>query len=173
MSWWYAAMNNFIIFFSHPSRLAVYHQQSPSPAMAKMGGALRSLLLSDSNGCLKDRKVSGKLIRKCAPGIELVDWLVNLSPVVHTRIQATGMWQALLEEGVISHGNCNIQFAPISLACPFTTQSIHSLINLLSHAFVSSCPWTAVQRQSFPLSISFGRGGKWGGNADIWWREQC
>lgn len=73
--------------------------------MAKMGGALRSLLLSDSTGCLKDRKVSGKLIRKCAPGIELVDWLVNLSPVVHTRIQATGMWQALLEEGVISHGN--------------------------------------------------------------------
>lgn len=77
--------------------------ESPSPAMAKMGWALRSLLLSDGNGCLKDRKVSGKLIRKCAPGIELVDWLVNLSPVVHTRIQATGMWQALLEEGVISH----------------------------------------------------------------------
>lgn len=73
--------------------------------MSKMGWALRSLLLADTNGCLRDRKVSGKLIRKCAPGIEMVDWLVNLSPVVHTRIQATGMWQALLEEGVISHGN--------------------------------------------------------------------
>ncbi|KAG5678868.1 hypothetical protein PVAND_008499 [Polypedilum vanderplanki] len=77
--------------------------ESPSPAMTKMGWALRALLLSDSNGCLKDRKVSGRLIRKCAPGSELVDWLMNLSPVVHTRIQATGMWQALLEEGVISH----------------------------------------------------------------------
>lgn len=74
--------------------------------MAKMGWALRSLLLADTNGCLKDRKVSGKMIRKCAPGIELVDWLLNLSPVVHTRVQATGMWQALLEEGVISHGRC-------------------------------------------------------------------
>ena len=62
-------------------------------------------MLSDSNGCLKDRKVSGRLIRKCAPGSELVEWLMNLSPVVHTRIQATGMFQALLEEGVISHGN--------------------------------------------------------------------
>jgi Rap guanine nucleotide exchange factor 4 len=72
--------------------------------MAKMGSALRALLLSDSNGCLKDRKVSGKLVRKCAPGLELVDWLVNLSAVVHTRIQATGMWQALLEEGVVAHG---------------------------------------------------------------------
>lgn len=72
--------------------------------MAKMGWALRILLISDSNSCLKDRKVSGRLIRKCAPGIEMVDWLMNLSPVVHTRIQATGMWQALLEEGVLSHG---------------------------------------------------------------------
>ncbi|KAL7051611.1 hypothetical protein ACKWTF_004528 [Chironomus riparius] len=77
--------------------------ESPSPAMHKMGWALRTLLLNDSTGCLKDRKVSGRLIRKCAPGSELVDWLMNLSPVVHTRIQATGMWQALLEEGVISH----------------------------------------------------------------------
>ena len=84
--------------------------------MAKMGGALRSLLLSDSNGCLKDRKVSGKLIRKCAPGIELVDWLVNLSPVVHTRIQATGMWQALLEEGVVAHGNFNLFITQFNLS---------------------------------------------------------
>ena len=85
--------------------LNLSHSQSPSPAMHKMGWALRTLLLNDSTGCLKDRKVSGRLIRKCAPGSELVDWLMNLSPVVHTRIQATGMWQALLEEGVISHGN--------------------------------------------------------------------
>lgn len=50
------------------------------------------------------QKVSGKLIRKCALGSELVDWLVNLSAIVHTRTQAAGMWQALLEEGVLSHG---------------------------------------------------------------------
>lgn len=95
--------DNLITFSSR--LLSPFCQQSPSPAMAKMGHSLRSLLLSDATGCLKDRKVSGKLIRKCAPGIEMVDWLVNLSPVVHTRIQAAGMWQALLEEGVISHGN--------------------------------------------------------------------
>lgn len=49
-------------------------------------------------------KVSGKLIRKCALGTELVDWLLNLSAIVHTRAQTAGMWQALLEEGVLSHG---------------------------------------------------------------------
>lgn len=82
--------------------------QKPSPPMIKMGWALRALLISDSSSCLKDRKVSGRLIRKCAPGTELVDWLMNLSPVVHTRIQGAGMWQALLEEGVISHGEISL-----------------------------------------------------------------
>ena len=53
------------------------------------------------------QQVSGKFIRRCAPGTELVDWLVNLSPIVHTRAQAAGMWQALLEEGVLSHGKFN------------------------------------------------------------------
>lgn len=44
-------------------------------------------------------------MRRCAPGTELVDWLLELSPGIHTRVQAVGMWQALLEEGVVSHGN--------------------------------------------------------------------
>ncbi|XP_073813044.1 exchange protein directly activated by cAMP isoform X5 [Musca autumnalis] len=79
--------------------------ESPSPAMNRMGWALRTLLVADNSSCLKDRKVSGKLIRKCAPGTEFVDWLVNLAPIVHTRAQAAGMWQALLEEGVLSHVN--------------------------------------------------------------------
>ncbi|XP_055537764.1 rap guanine nucleotide exchange factor 4 isoform X2 [Wyeomyia smithii] len=77
--------------------------EAPSPAMARMGWALRTLLVSDNTSCLKDRKVGGKFIRKCAPGTELVDWLQNLSPIVHTRTQAAGMWQALVEEGVLSH----------------------------------------------------------------------
>lgn len=50
------------------------------------------------------QQVSGKLIRKCALGTELVDWLVNISVIVHTRTQAAGMWQAILEEGVLAHG---------------------------------------------------------------------
>ncbi|XP_060529118.1 rap guanine nucleotide exchange factor 4 isoform X2 [Cylas formicarius] len=74
----------------------------PSQIIGRIGWALRTLLLS-GNTCLKDRKVSGRLVRRCAPGTELVDWLLSLSPSIHTRSQAAGMWQALLEEGVISH----------------------------------------------------------------------
>lgn len=33
--------------------------QSPSPAMSRMGWALRTLLVADSGSCLRDRKVSG------------------------------------------------------------------------------------------------------------------
>lgn len=66
--------------------------------------------------------MSGKLIRKCAPGTELVNWLVNLSPIVHTQPQATGMWQALLEEGVISHGKWKgVEFIELHL----TLRTLH------------------------------------------------
>ncbi|XP_055620288.1 rap guanine nucleotide exchange factor 4 isoform X2 [Toxorhynchites rutilus septentrionalis] len=86
----------------HPNPAAPI-TETPSPAMARMGWALRALLVSDNTSCLKDRKMGGKFIRKCGPGTELVDWLLNLSPIVHTRTQAAGMWQALVEEGVLSH----------------------------------------------------------------------
>ncbi|XP_017779355.1 PREDICTED: rap guanine nucleotide exchange factor 4 [Nicrophorus vespilloides] len=76
--------------------------ETPGATMSRIGWALRTLLLSQ-NTCLKDRKVSGRLVRRCAPGTELVDWLLSLSPGIHTRAQAAGMWQALLEEGVIAH----------------------------------------------------------------------
>lgn len=79
--------------------------------MVKIGSALRTILFTSANGCLRDRKVSGKLIKKCAPGSELVDWMLNFSPVVHTRTQASGMWQALLEEGVIAHGKWTLRLS--------------------------------------------------------------
>lgn len=43
--------------------------------------------------------------RQCCVGTELVDWLVMQSACVLTRSHAVGMWQALLEEGVLNHGD--------------------------------------------------------------------
>lgn len=42
--------------------------------------------------------------RQCCVGTELVDWMMQQSPCVHSRSQAVGMWQVLLEEGVLNHG---------------------------------------------------------------------
>lgn len=75
--------------------------------MARAGWVLRTLLLNDDSSTLRDRKTSGgrTIARRCASGSELVDWLMNLAPsLAVTRQIATGMWQALLEEGVIYHG---------------------------------------------------------------------
>lgn len=44
--------------------------------------------------------------RQCCVGTELVDWQMQQSSCVHSRIQAVGMWQALLEEGILNHGEC-------------------------------------------------------------------
>lgn len=55
------------------------------------------------------------MFKRCMVGSEMVDWLLalgggsgsgaNTARVrVHSRTQAIGMWQALLEEGVILHG---------------------------------------------------------------------
>ena len=66
---------------------------NPSQLMQKAGWVLRSILLTCSNTCLKDRKLSGKLVKRCAPGTELVDWMIGRSSQIHTRGQAAGMWQ--------------------------------------------------------------------------------
>lgn len=42
--------------------------------------------------------------RQCCVGTELVDWQMQQSSCIHSRIQAVGMWQVLLEEGVLNHG---------------------------------------------------------------------
>lgn len=129
--------------------------------MNRMGWALRTLLVVDNSSCLKDRKVSdgtaswlsscsheltlplfvspqvsGKLIRKCAPGTELVDWLVNLAPIVHTRAQAAGMWQALLEEGVLTHGEWPMQFIATIAINAFNT--VVNTLFLLSSSSLQS-----------------------------------
>lgn len=50
-------------------------------------------------------------------GTELVDWQMQQSSCVHSRIQAVGMWQVLLEEGVLNHGEALCDVCPHSCMC--------------------------------------------------------
>ncbi|XP_038162566.1 rap guanine nucleotide exchange factor 4 isoform X3 [Cyprinodon tularosa] len=52
---------------------------------------------------IRDRKYHLKTYRQCCVGTELVDWQMLQSSCVHSRLQAVGMWQVLLEEGVLNH----------------------------------------------------------------------
>ena len=57
---------------------------------------------------IRDRKFHLRTYRRCMVGTEMVDWLLQQSSLVHSRTQAVGMWQALVEEGVIVHGKSRL-----------------------------------------------------------------
>nr|KAG5701610.1 hypothetical protein BaRGS_019299 [Batillaria attramentaria] len=52
---------------------------------------------------IRDRKFHLRTYRRCMVGSEMTDWLMSLNTLINTRQQAVGMWQVLLEEGVLVH----------------------------------------------------------------------
>ncbi|CAI9534658.1 unnamed protein product [Staurois parvus] len=75
----------------------------PSERILRAGKILRNAILSRAPHMIRDRKYHLKTYRQCCVGTELVDWLIQQSSCVHSRTQAVGMWQVLLEEGVLNH----------------------------------------------------------------------
>lgn len=75
----------------------------PSEKILRAGKILRNTILSRAPHMIRDRKYHLKTYRQCCVGTELVDWMIQQSPCVHSRTQAVGMWQVLLEEGVLNH----------------------------------------------------------------------
>ncbi|GBN42681.1 Rap guanine nucleotide exchange factor 4 [Araneus ventricosus] len=87
--------------------------QEPSTALSRAGWVLRTLILCQSPHLIRDRKYHVRTFRKCLVGSEMVDWLMHQGAIyvrIHSRSQAVGMWQALMEEGVISHVTNECQF---------------------------------------------------------------
>ncbi|XP_071484074.1 rap guanine nucleotide exchange factor 4-like [Diadema antillarum] len=76
----------------------------PTDKLSHAGSIFRTLLLAKSPHLIKDRKYNLRTYRKCMVGSEMVDWLMQQGQMmlVRSRPQAIGMWQALLEEGVIT-----------------------------------------------------------------------
>ena len=63
------------------------------------------MILHKASYIIQDRRIGHNTVPKCASGRELIDWIMNLSPLIHTRSQAASMWQVLIEEGALFHGN--------------------------------------------------------------------
>ncbi|XP_029567001.1 rap guanine nucleotide exchange factor 4-like isoform X2 [Salmo trutta] len=82
----------------------------PSEKIMRAGKVLRDAILSRAPHIIRDRKYHLKTYRQCCVGTELVDWQMQQSSCVHTRIQAVGMWQVLLEEGVLNHVDQELTF---------------------------------------------------------------
>uniref|UniRef100_A0A8C8KB55 Rap guanine nucleotide exchange factor 4 n=1 Tax=Oncorhynchus tshawytscha TaxID=74940 RepID=A0A8C8KB55_ONCTS len=91
----------------HPS---IFSQQVPSEKILRAGKVLRDAILSRAPHMIRDRKYHLKTYRQCCVGTELVDWQMQQSSSVYSRIQAVGMWQVLLEEGVLNHVDQELTF---------------------------------------------------------------
>ncbi|XP_066136227.1 rap guanine nucleotide exchange factor 4 isoform X3 [Saccopteryx bilineata] len=75
----------------------------PSEKILRAGKILRNAILSRAPHMIRDRKYHLKTYRQCCVGTELVDWMLQQTPCVHSRTQAVGMWQVLVEDGVLNH----------------------------------------------------------------------
>uniref|UniRef100_A0A8C1AW17 Rap guanine nucleotide exchange factor 4 n=1 Tax=Cyprinus carpio carpio TaxID=630221 RepID=A0A8C1AW17_CYPCA len=84
--------------------------QVPSEKILRASKVLRNTILSRAPHIIRDRKYHLKTYRRCCMGTELVDWLMQHTSCVHSRVQAVGMWQVLLEEGVLNHVDQELSF---------------------------------------------------------------
>ncbi|ELW64164.1 Rap guanine nucleotide exchange factor 4 [Tupaia chinensis] len=86
-----------------PLRPANTITKVPSEKILRAGKILRNAILSRAPHMIRDRKYHLKTYRQCCVGTELVDWMMQQTPCVHSRTQAVGMWQVLLEDSVLNH----------------------------------------------------------------------
>ncbi|KAG7173805.1 Rap guanine nucleotide exchange factor 3-like [Homarus americanus] len=86
-----------------PSNAAVPIVEAPSTRICEAAWVLRTLLLARAPHLLRDRRHRGCPQPRCGVGTEMTEWLLSLTSTVHSRSQAAGMWQSLLEEGAIYH----------------------------------------------------------------------
>ncbi|XP_043931287.1 rap guanine nucleotide exchange factor 4-like [Protopterus annectens] len=100
---WIDFLTPFIEIQLPPRPAKITSTQVPSEKILRAGKILRNAILSRAPHMIRDRKYHLKTYRQCCVGTELVDWMIQQSPCVHSRIQAVGMWQVLLEEGVLNH----------------------------------------------------------------------
>uniref|UniRef100_A0A0N5AW49 Rap guanine nucleotide exchange factor 4-like n=1 Tax=Syphacia muris TaxID=451379 RepID=A0A0N5AW49_9BILA len=82
------------------------------------GLILKRTIQARAPGLIQDRKGHNQMCLTCMVGTEMVDWLHNFAvETLHsttlslTRLHVIGMWQALLEYGIISHVKSEQQFS--------------------------------------------------------------
>ncbi|XP_060750021.1 rap guanine nucleotide exchange factor 3 [Tachysurus vachellii] len=76
-------------------------KQFLSDRILKAARVVYSALMERNPGLIRDRKHHLKTYRQCCSGKELVDWLMKLNDCAQSRSQAIGMWQVLVDEGIV------------------------------------------------------------------------
>ncbi|XP_058599001.1 rap guanine nucleotide exchange factor 3 isoform X2 [Neofelis nebulosa] len=78
-------------------------EQASTERVLRAGKQLHRHLLATCPTLIRDRKYHLRLYRQCCSGRELVDGILALSLGVHSRNQAVGICQVLLDEGALCH----------------------------------------------------------------------
>ncbi|XP_022532985.2 rap guanine nucleotide exchange factor 3 isoform X4 [Astyanax mexicanus] len=85
-------------------------KQFLSDRILKAARVVFSALMERNPGLIRDRKHHLKTYRQCCSGKELVDWLIKLNDCFQSRSQAAGMWQVLVDEGILVHMKQELNF---------------------------------------------------------------
>uniref|UniRef100_A0A5F5PSM0 Rap guanine nucleotide exchange factor 3 n=1 Tax=Equus caballus TaxID=9796 RepID=A0A5F5PSM0_HORSE len=78
-------------------------EQASTERVLRAGKQLHRHLLANCPNLIRDRKYHLRLHRQCCSGRELVDGILALGLGVHSRSQAVGICQVLLDEGALCH----------------------------------------------------------------------
>ncbi|KAI4570925.1 hypothetical protein MJG53_020628, partial [Ovis ammon polii x Ovis aries] len=74
------------------------------------GRALRNIIIVQAADLIKDRANLKGFYRRSCVGSELVDWLLEHCPFVPCRSMAIGVWQLLLDMGILSSVDQHLYF---------------------------------------------------------------
>ncbi|XP_063003663.1 rap guanine nucleotide exchange factor 5-like [Elgaria multicarinata webbii] len=74
------------------------------------GRALRNVFVLQASDLMKDRMSLMGLCRRSCIGSELVDWLLKRCPFIKSRSTAAGVWQLLLNMGIVLSVDRQIYF---------------------------------------------------------------
>ncbi|XP_077915487.1 rap guanine nucleotide exchange factor 5 isoform X1 [Halichoerus grypus] len=74
------------------------------------GRALRNIIIVQATDLIKDRVNLKGFYRRSCVGSELVDWLLEHCPFVQCRSMAIGVWQLLLDMGIMLSVDQNLYF---------------------------------------------------------------
>lgn len=78
-------------------------EQASTERVLRAGKQLHRHLLATCPNLIRDRKYHLRLHRQCCSGRDLVDGILALGLGVHSRSQAVGICQVLLDEGALCH----------------------------------------------------------------------
>lgn len=85
-------------------------KQFLSDRIVKAARSVYSVMIERNPGLIRDRKYHLKTYRQCCSGKELVDWLMKQNECLQSRSQAVGMWQVLVDEGILVHVKHELNF---------------------------------------------------------------